>query len=109
MGVGTDGVDVEEIRHAEFADTKFEAAAREFVEEGEKAALVFYFVVAKGEDFMENAAAEIGRFAEGGVANDIEVGVAGKTKALREGGAAGFFDVGEKFNGIGQADAGVER
>ena len=33
--VGADGVDVEEIRHAEFAEAEFEAAAREFVEERE--------------------------------------------------------------------------
>ncbi len=41
VSVGADGVDVEEIRHAEFAEAEFETAAREFVEEGEESCAGF--------------------------------------------------------------------
>jgi len=75
--VGADGVDVKEIRHTEFAEAEFETAPREFVEEGEESALVLDFVLAEGEDFVNHGATEVGRFAQQGVADDIEVGVAG--------------------------------
>ncbi len=62
VGVGADGVDIEEIGHAEFAEADFQAAAGEFVEEGEEAALVFDFIFAKREDFVDDAAGEVGGF-----------------------------------------------
>ena len=109
MGVGAGGVEIEKVGHAELAEAEFEAAARKFVEERERSALVLDFVFAQREDFVEHAASEIGGFAEKGIADDVEIGVSGEAEAGTERGAAGFFDVGEKFSGIVQAVAGVER
>ena len=54
MSVGADGIDVEEVGHAELAEAEFEAAARKFVEEREESALVLDFIFAEREDFVES-------------------------------------------------------
>ena len=51
---------------------------------------------------------EIGRFAQAGIAHDIEIGVAGEAEAVAESGSAGFFDIDQKFGGVIEAGAGVE-
>ena len=100
MSVGSDGIDVEEIGHAEFAEAEFEAAARELVEKGQETSLVFDFVFAEREYFMDHAATEIRLFAQAGIADDVEIGVAGESEALGESGSASFFDIYQNFSGV---------
>ena len=109
VSVGADGIDVEEIGHAELAEAEFETAARQFVEERKESALVLDFVFAEREDFVDHGAAEVGRLAQRGIADDVEIGVAGEAETCAERGAAGFFDVDQKFGGVVEAHAGVER
>jgi len=56
----------------------------------------------------ESCRAQVRGFAEERIAHDIEIGIAGEAEAGAESGAAGFFDVDEKFGGIVEAYAGVE-
>ena len=109
VSVGADGVYVEEIGQGELAEAEFEAAARKFFEEGEKAALVFDFIFAQGKDFVNHGAAQVRRFAQERVADDIEIGIAGEAEAQAECGSASFFEIDQKFGGIVQANAGVKR
>ena len=109
MRVGANGIDVEEIGHAELAETEFEAAARQFFEEREGVALVLDFVVAQRENLMDHAPTEIGRLAQQRVAHDVEIGVAGKAETVRQSGTARFFDVDQELGGVVEAHAGVER
>src|SRR5262249_22592057 len=109
VGIGADGVDVEEIRHAELAEAEFEAVAREFFKERKEAALVLDFVVAEREDFVKQGATEIRRLAERRVADGVEVSVAGEAKALGQGGATSLLDVNEQFGRSVESDPGVER
>ena len=107
--VGADGIDVEEIRHAELAEADFETAARQFVEQREVAALVLDFVFAERDDGMDHGAAEIGSLAQQGIAHDVEIGIAGEAEAEAERGATCLFDVDQNLGGVVEAHAGVER
>jgi len=108
VSVGADGIEVEKVGHAEFAEAEFEAAARELVEERQEATLVFDFVFAEGEDFVNHGAADIGRLAEKRVADDIEIGVAGQAETEAESGATSFFEVKKKLSGTVETNARVE-
>ena len=108
VSVGANGIEVEKVGHAEFAEAEFEAAARKFVEERQEAALVFDFVFAEGEDFVDHGAADIRRLAEKRVADDIEIGVAGQAETEAESGATSFFEVKKKLSGTVETNARVE-
>ena len=109
MRVRADRIDIEKVRHTKFAEAEFEAAARKFFEEREGVALIFDFVVAEREDFVEHCAPEIRSLAKQRIADDIEIGVAGETESEAKGGASGLFKIYQEFGGIVQANAGVER
>src|SRR5579864_8890797 len=64
MSVGSHRILVEEIDHAEFAETDFQATTGNFIEERKKAALVFDSVLAQRKDFMNHAASQVGSFAQ---------------------------------------------
>ncbi len=108
VGIGADGVYVEEVGQSELAEAEFQTAAREFFEEGKEAAIVFDFVFAQSKHLVNHGAAQVRGFAQKGIADDIEIGIAGKAETLTEGGSAGFFQIDQKFGGIVEAYAAVE-
>ena len=58
---------------------------------------------------MDFTASEIGSFAEERIADDVEIGVAGKAEAQAESCATSLFDVDEEFGGVVEACASVKR
>src|SRR5208337_3292958 len=64
IAVGSVGVQIEKVRHAEFAETYFEAAFRQFAKQGKRVALRYNFFAAKGNDLVPHQAGNIGSFAE---------------------------------------------
>src|ERR1039458_5101153 len=109
MGVGPNRIEVEEIRHAEFAKADFQAAARQFVKKRKCVALVLDPVLAQGEYLVNHAAAQIGSFTQRRVTHDVQIGIAGQAKATGKCGAARFFDIDQQFGGVVQPHARVKR
>src|SRR2546425_1079192 len=66
-------------------------------------------VCAQREHLVYHAAAEIRRLAELRIAHDVEIRGAGHTETRAERGTACLFNVDQKFRGIVEAYAGVER
>ena len=63
MSIGTGGIHIEKICHAEFADANFDAAARQLAKKREKAALALDLILAQREHFVNHRPPKIGRFA----------------------------------------------
>jgi hypothetical protein len=109
MSVGGSRIQVEEIGHGEFADAKLQSSPRHFLEPRKKTAVVFNFVFAESEDFVNHATPEIWLLAEERIAHDVEIRRPGHTESHAQGGAAGFLDIHQQLGGVIESHPGVER
>src|SRR5580765_6370762 len=100
VGVRADRIDVKEVGHAEFAETNFEAPPRQFIEEGEEAALVLNLFFAESKHLVNHRAAHIRGLAQRRITDDIEICVSGEAEAGAESGTSGFFNVDQNFSGV---------
>ena len=99
VGVGADGVEVEEVGEAHLADVEIEAALGGLGGEGELGAVDVDELVGEADGLVELDAGDVGLGAEVGVADDVEVGEAGEAEGLRDAAAAGGLDVEDEVGG----------
>jgi len=91
--VGADVVDVEEVRKAHLADVKFKSPLRYLRGEGEWRALGFDELVRQADSLVDLDTGDVGRRAEVGITDDVEIGEAGETERLADTASASRFDV----------------
>ena len=103
MAVGADGVDVEVVGQAHLADVKFEAALGDLRGQREWRAVAVDQLVGEADGLVDLHAGDVGRGAEIGIADDVEIGEAGEAEGLADAAAAGGFDV---EDGVGVVAAG---
>ena len=106
VGVGAAEVEVEEVGQAHLADVELDAALGDSGGKGELGTVGVDEGSAEPEDLMELDLGDVGRGAEVGVADDIEVGEAGETECLGDAASTGGLDVEDDVGG--GARAGTE-
>ena len=82
MAIGTDSIEVEEVGEAKLANAEFEAALGVLSRQGEWAATGFGELRGEPDGLVKLDTREVGDRPKGRVADDIEIGEAGKAKGL---------------------------
>jgi len=100
VGVGAGVVDVEDVGEGHLSGAEVDTAFRHAVGEGELGSLRVDEPGGEAEGLVEFSAGDVGRGAESGIADDVEVGEARETESFGDSATAGGLEIEE--------DVGVE-
>ena len=102
MAVSGDIVHVHEIVRTHLADAGFEAANRNLGGERELVTVGFDHFAGEADGLVDSSAGEIGRRAEIGIADHIEIGESSETQGFAKAAAAGAFEVDQQVGVVAQ-------
>ena len=93
VAVTTNGVQIEEIRHAELASAQLQPPRRHFRGQRERRALGFHLLPAERDDLMQHDARQVRRAPESRVAHHVQVGKARQAECVAQAVPAGALHV----------------
>ena len=95
VGIGADGVEIEEVGEAHAAGPELKSAFGEAGSEGERGSRRVDHPIREADDLVEFVAGEVGFGAEAGIADDVQIGESGEAEGFGDAASPGGFDVEE--------------